>query len=273
MAEVLGALNKAREVMVGCRAWRRLGARVGFVGMVRSLEVTCSEQGGWHPHEHALVLVDRPLDHQELGRWWLDVAALWHHEVGKVNAKMAPSRSPGVGVDVRSVQAETVGQVAAYVVGDVGGVALELARGDTKLGRGEGSQTPWQLLDRATRGDRWADRRWAEYCAATRGRARIRWTKNLRARLRLGREQSDLEAAEDTSECEPVCDLDEDESAVVLAVPELQPRVCEAAEAGGADAVHEYLGRVLGELLWRDRVALRRWARDRTRMKRRADDG
>jgi hypothetical protein len=194
--------------------------------------------------------------------WWIDLGEMWAHEVGKVNAVMAPDPIPGIGVDLRPVLAEAAGSMANYVAGPEGtaSVSMELARPDAKGGRGE-SMTPWQVGAYAAQGDRWAAKRWAEYSKATKGVHRLRWSRGWRARLGLGRELTDEEAAEDSDDCEVVTELDDAETALLLMVGELGPRVCEVAEQGGAGAVHAYLRRVLAELDWRQRCELRRWCR------------
>ena len=266
LADVLGTLNRARAAMVRSRRWQAIAANVGLVGWIRAVEITVSERSGWHAHTHWLLFLEREPEPRAAMNWWLDLGEMWAHEVGKVNPAMAPDPIPGIGVDLRPVLAEAAGTMANYVAGPEGtaSVSMELARPDAKGGRGE-SMTPWQVGAYAAQGDRWAAKRWAEYSEATKGVHRLRWSRGWRARLGLGRELTDQEAAEDSDDCEPVTELDDTETALVLMVGELGPRVCEAAELGGGPAVHAYLRRVLGELDWRQRCELRRWARDRTK--------
>jgi hypothetical protein len=124
--------------------------------------------------------------------------------------------------------------------------------------------SPFTIACRAADGDRWALCGWDEYSIATKGVHKLRWSRGLRKRLGLGQELTDDEAADDTVEREHVCDLTDEETRLVLRVPELQTNLCEAAEEGGADGVRDYLVRVLTELGWRERVELRRWGRHRT---------
>ena len=77
-------------------------------------------------------------------------------------------------------------------------------------------------------------------------------------RLRLGQGSTDKEAADDTDGCESVTELDDQETALVLAAPQLAARSARSSRHGGGAAVHAYLSRCLAETHRRDRVELRR---------------
>ncbi len=171
--------------------WKRRAVRLGYIGLVRALEVTWSEVNGWHPHPHAVLLFDRPLTADEVsdldewmhGRW---AAVVERKGFGQINSH---------GVDVRPVV--DAGCLAAYLtkVEDGWGVGLELARGDLKVGKRPGSLNPVGILRAAveTGEVRMLDL-WREYEAATFGRKAIVSTPGLLKRLGVD-QVDDVEAA------------------------------------------------------------------------------
>lgn len=174
--------------MRGARA-QALRERLGYLGMIRALDVTYGANG-WHPHVHALFMFDRELSTDEVaelrsflfGRWG---RALQRRGFGELH--------PVHGLEVSS--SFDAASVSAYVSGvkGEGGLGMELARSDLKA-RG---RTPFDLLgDWAFSGDVQARELWREYEAATFRRRCIQWSPGLRQRLGLLEpEKSDQELA------------------------------------------------------------------------------
>jgi hypothetical protein len=191
LAPRLALMSEAFHHVLSGAPWKRRAARLGYIGLVRALEVTWSEANGWHPHPHAVLLFDRPLTADELvdldewtrGRW---AAVVERKGFGRINSH---------GVDVRPVV--DAGDLGGYLTKVEGGwgVGLELARSDLKVSRRAGSMNPVGILRAAVEtGDVAMIELWREFEAATFGRKAIVWTPKLQARLGID-QVDDVEAA------------------------------------------------------------------------------
>lgn len=188
--------------------------RVGYIGMIRSTEVTVGEGNGWHPHLHCIVFVGGRTEGERankqivevfepsesaLAEWQGHFRGVWTAALAKADPEFRPSDEHGV--DFKRLEtvkdAEDFGQYIAKTQ-DGKAPANELVRGDLKSGRG-GNMAAFELLGRigdlmggvpedeaAGHGSLpWCLERWAEYEAATKGRRAIEWTRYLRALLGL----------------------------------------------------------------------------------------
>lgn len=180
----LDASLKGWHVLTKGRQWRRIKADLGLVGTIRALEVTFG-RNGWHPHAHALLLLEGEPTGGQVIELENDLAQLWPRIVTKLGAR-TPDRQHGVKVT-------SIGSAADYIakVQEHDRAGLELARGDLKDGR-RGSLMPFELLDGV------ANRAlWLEYVEATHGRRAITWSRGLKARYGV-EDLTDLDIIEDT---------------------------------------------------------------------------
>jgi hypothetical protein len=191
-----GRLQLVSEALHAClkgSAWDRRSKRLGYLGAIRAVEVTWSEVNGWHPHVHAVLLLDRPIGKGQAG----DLEAWLFGRWGSICERRGfGTISAAHGVDVRLV--EGAGDLGGYLVKVEGGwgAGQELARGDVKRGRVAG-RTPVELLaEFLGTGESRLAALWREYERATFGRRAIVWSAGLRLRL-LGVEveRSDEELA------------------------------------------------------------------------------
>lgn len=209
LRQSLDAVLKSWQSMLRATAWcggkRQTGMRerYGVVGYIRSTEVTYGKNG-WHPHLHAVILLEEDLPDSVVTRFGDEVHGLWSVRVEKRTGRL-PSRDHGV--DVQKVDDD--GKVLSKYIGklqDEGsrmkagkwGVSAELARSDVKAARAEGSSVPFEFLDPD---HDYADNRrhalWAEYVEATRGRRAITWSRGLKDLYEIG-ELTDEEIIEET---------------------------------------------------------------------------
>ncbi len=189
----------------------------GYVGLVRSLEVTHGDNG-WHPHLHVLVFTAAPLDDQALDLVQHKVWGKWEARVFKIMGK-APSRKAfsflgAVRGNFEEKNLRTVHEDIEHVCPVTGyvtkfgadreleeivkrrrwGAADELAKGHLKTA-GRGGRSPWQLLADFQQGDVHAGMLWKEFVAAFKGRAQLNWSPGLRDRLGLTVDRNDDELA------------------------------------------------------------------------------
>lgn len=196
LGTVYGAMSAAWRYMTSTRAYKRLRDELGVVGYVRATEVTYGRHG-WHPHWHFLFFVKDQLTAERAEAAQAELLGLWRKAVDKHGGKLPNDH----GVDLRAVE-DGDGAVAEYLTkmrgGDAGAV-LEVSGAVNKVGRGEGSLTPFQLLDLVKLGGEDAAHAralWVSYCDAMRGKRSIFWTPGLRGDLGLGVELSDEEVVE-----------------------------------------------------------------------------
>lgn len=179
LADLLAILQGAFSDMANRRAFRDLMADYGVVGRIRALEVTYGQQHGWHPHFHALVLTEKPLDAREVEALRSELLELWDVYTagrgGHINSH---------GLDLQVARnAEAAGRYIAKELTDAA---------DAKTG--SGSVTPFELLDNDSPRN---ERLWAEYTGAMRGKRAILWSRGLRDALGLGRAETDAELADE----------------------------------------------------------------------------
>lgn len=173
LAPRLAAIAEAQNYLLQGSAWQRRKAALGFIGAIRSVEITYGANG-WHPHNHAIWLFDHHLtvgEAQSLFDW---AYARWGARVQQLGFGTINRH----GLDVRSVH--EAGELAQYLCKLEGGwgVGLELARSDVKR------NAPVSLLrEFALTGDLAPARLWQEYERATFGKRAIRWSPGLRGRL------------------------------------------------------------------------------------------
>jgi hypothetical protein len=183
LGALLARFQKAYGRLVGHRTYRKLIKPTYQVfGTVRALEVTHGENG-WHPHNHVLLFLSRPLTEDELGRLETELRALW--------ARSASLEALGMnqhGFTVRGSNKAASAYVAKW------GAPEEFTKSHLKRGRGV-SASPWDLLRGASAGDGRSAHLWREYAGVFKGRQQLVWSPGLRAVLGLLDEVPDAEAA------------------------------------------------------------------------------
>lgn len=159
----------------------------GYLGSVRSLEVTHTANG-WHPHLHVLVVTaDRLTDVQRLvlsdelhHRW---NAAAMRKGFGSLH------RVHGLRLD----DGRKAGNYATKW-----GIPEELTKAHVKQGRRGDSRTPWALLaDYTLNADRDAGKLFREFAEAFKGKSQLHWSRGLRALFGLDVEKTDEQLAEE----------------------------------------------------------------------------
>lgn len=213
LAELLDVLTTSFAVAFNAnKAWLK---RYKCQMWARFTEVTHG-RNGWHPHIHALIWVDRPLEADALADLEAAVLAAWVKAVAAAARKAgvdmaAPSLEHGVKIDqFTGLEAAVVG--ARYVAKgnetwtETWTPGAEAAGGAFKAAK-NGNVTPWQILDEIKTAKGAKRRRlvalWREYEAATKGRRQMSWSRA--ARERLGVEvaaDEEIDAAEELAGAE-----------------------------------------------------------------------
>lgn len=148
-------------------AWKRIVQTFGIVGEMISLEHTHGVNGH-HWHKHSVMLFDHVLSDVEA----TDLRDALAARLKKICAKLGRFVSFEHGVVVSKATAS-----GSYLV--KWGASDELL----SLGKEAVGRTPNDLLDAYIAGDAQAGAIWLEYAAAVSGRARLKWSRGLRAKF------------------------------------------------------------------------------------------
>lgn len=181
--------RKALKIFHETTKVQSLLKQIGVKYKIKALEMTYG-QNGWHPHNHFLLLIEKPLE--EFSTVRDELAALWIKACTKAGLS-APSMTHGL--DIRD------GTYANQYVAKWG-LDYEMAKGHTKKGR-NGGYTPFDLLQYsmldATVNDRTAKDLFQEYGIATKGKRQLEWGRGLKKLLCID-EKTDEELAQETEQ-------------------------------------------------------------------------
>ena len=234
LAELLDFYSKIFEVFRNSKPYRKM-KRLGYLGDIKALETPHSDNNGWHPHYHTLMIFNRLLTDEEkefcekkLISAWLTACStvierdqLNPHDLmperdfidltfnkGQIDDTLGEYMTKQ-GVDTTFIQFKDNSEIRIrgkeFMDNPKWGVGKELTRGNSKRSRGE-SVTPNDMLrliageidnEDDTQFNKYAFL-YREFVTAMTGRSMLRWTPKLRQRL-FGddyEEQSDQEKAD-----------------------------------------------------------------------------
>lgn len=210
IAELLERFTNARQRLQNSRTWKRVMEEAGRLGSVASLEVTISQENGWHPHLHLLVFAKEqafaegdPKNDQgdlispaiiELKHAWVNI--LLKTGLGD-QKKLHHMLDHALNVRGGNQAAE---YIAKYGRDERWGQSSEMTRHYAKQG-GAGQRdgldhfTPFQLLAWAGNGDEWSTRKFIEYSEAIEGKRAVTWSPGLKKSLGVNSDLTDEEIA------------------------------------------------------------------------------
>lgn len=198
MAELIERFTNARQRLQNSRTWKNAMKDAGRLGSVASLEVTISQENGWHPHLHLLVFADangfqegEAINDQgdlispaiiELKHAWTNI--LLKTGLGD-QQKLHHMLQHALNVRGGNQAAE---YIAKYGRDERWGQSSEMTRHYAKQGSaGERDGllhfTPFQLLTWAGNLDEWATRKFIEYADAIEGKRAVTWSPGLKKSL------------------------------------------------------------------------------------------
>lgn len=198
----LGAVQTAWSKTWSGRSAKTFKQDTAMIGSLRVVEITHSETNGWHPHIHAVLLFDGQVKSEVVKEW---IGPRWRKHV-KAQGFRTPSKQHGIDCRKVTTGSKSLGNYLTKVEGAAAEswtAGRELVRTDLKKAHWKGSST-WEILSRAVAGEERATELWTEYEAATKGRRRVVTSPGLRDQLDLDKEQTDEEAAVETTEAEAI---------------------------------------------------------------------
>lgn len=203
--------SKALTHLRGAGSYRDFLKDNGYLGLIRSLEVTVSQRNGWHLHTHELWFVDRDADVAEIKRRTLQrwrAACIKQGFLDGANEKKITAFNKHA-VDIKA-NVSTSEYVAKMDDSSHWGADREIAKSSTKKGKRKGLH-PFGLLaeihDKTEKAD-WAGLRFIEYCRAMKGARQIYWSPGLKDLFEIDEKTDEELATMEESELIHVVDID-----------------------------------------------------------------
>lgn len=212
------------------RVYGELMKSLGFLGLVRSLEVTHG-QNGWHPHTHELWLVGSDVQTLMLRARLVE---LWKSAC--IRAGLLDPAADHYAFEMHSVDVRAEVDSADYLAKQddsrAWGLADEISKASSKAGRAKGVH-PHHFLVRQDPGD---NERYLEYVKGMKGKRQLFWSHGLKGKVGIT----------DVTD-EVLADQEEAGAVLLAAIPapawkyvtgnDARCELLDAAELGGFDAV------------------------------------
>lgn len=202
LREMLKKMSKAKHAL-----WSNRNGREYFehefpmVGHITATEVKYSDNNGFHPHYHILLILDKQYKAEDLEIIESDIYELWAEKCVKKGLGK-PSREHGVDLKMGS-NAEDM--LADYIA--KWGLAEEMTQSHMKVGKKNSqSLTMWEVLDLSQMEANIRDKysyTFKTYTKAFKGRSQLYWSKGLKVLLKVQEELSDEEIANKEELAEP----------------------------------------------------------------------
>lgn len=185
------ALVAAYRDFTSHNAWGLFAAKIGYVGCIKSFEILWGQTNGWHGHFHILWFHSRGVDLKLQQVWLVNRWIKCLETAGLSFTEQQKSYMHDHAIDISRAHD---GNYLAKLGGKGWGIENELTKATNKRSKKE-LISPFQLLDLAEDDKKSADL-FREYALATKGKARIFISKNLRDAVGI-REKSDEELCAD----------------------------------------------------------------------------
>ena len=236
LAGVLGALKRARKLLISGKYAVAFTKKYGIVGMVRTLELTYGDNG-WHPHLHVLYFFGAevpmiPFTDEIKLRW------------GSAVKSAGSYASYQYGCDVRFTDADIAEYIAKWGKEPKWTTAHEMTKSVSKYASRDG-RTPLQLLSEYFDGNQASGRLWFQYAVNLKGERQLRWSRGLRVLLGLEVEKTDEELAAEQEEIAVILASLSIGAWRVVVANDARAELLEVAASGDKDAVFAFL-RLLG---------------------------
>jgi len=158
------------------RTYKQMVKRLGYIGVIRALEVKYGDANGWHPHFHDLWLCSREVSQQEIDLIQKNLFDLWSkycvkHGLGR------PSEEHGVLI-TRTYSADEY--LTKFGRDQNWGAGREMTHANTKKGHDLKRLTPWDFLHLHANGDTSKDYLFQDYASAMFGARQLYWSKGLK---------------------------------------------------------------------------------------------
>lgn len=241
LADLLAGQKSAFTTFRSGKAWQNFKNYYGFVGLVRSLELTHGKNG-WHPHTHELW-VTKGLTSVRKGVFESAIRKRWKNCCIKSGLLDSTSESQLFAFDLHSVDFSYDVSTSDYLVKQDNsrkwGVDAEMTAAASKIAADGVTATihPHEFLVRQQPGD---DARYREYVTGMHGKSQLFWSQRLKDLCGL-KDVSDEEIAkEQTEKADLLAHLTDPQWKTVRGNDALA-ELLDAAEFGGWPAMRSLL--------------------------------
>lgn len=223
------------------RTYRKTMKEIGFVAMIRSLEITYG-RNGWHPHTHELKFHREVLDRDSANWIRHRLVEPWMQACSTAGL-FVPGTDDEIAFYQRSLDIKHGFNCGDYLAKSDDKKnwtpAHELAKSSSKAGRHSGVH-PFQLAVRGNPGD---SALFIEYVKATKGKRKLLFSPGLKAKAGLQDVSDEAIAAQDDDAAKLVADITRvwDFIKQTDSQHNTRARVLDAAEQGGKLAIAELL--------------------------------
>jgi len=232
-------LRRALNLFRNTRIYRRLLKSIGYVGLIRALEVTYSDRNGWHPHTHELFLLDGSVSIPEVIKLLKSSSLfrVWLSSCRKAGLGL-PNKTYGINV-VPAFDPSNYLQKFGYE--QKWGVSNELTKQHLKKGRFK-SLSPFDFLRLADENYKKYRTLFNEYANAFFGARQLFFSRGLLNLFNV-ENLSDEELAQDNFEDSSVLvRITKEEWAKILALPyDLRSDILREAEQGNYDFYSNFI--------------------------------
>ena len=212
LRDLLYAQAEAFRRLRAGKVWTKRKNRVGYEGLVRSLEVTYGANG-WHPHTHEGWVVDADVDVDEFRDW---LANRWFNICLKLGLATEAKKEHFLkhSVDIKD-NCRASDYLAKQDDSRNWGVDRELAKASTKHGKKSGKH-PFELLKDFENGDGKAGKTFLEYVFSMKGKAQLFWSRGLKDRVLIEDKTDEELANEKTDDADLLGRLNSDQWSVII---------------------------------------------------------
>lgn len=182
--------TEARKIFNQNDSVKRIYKEMGRIGYIRAFEDKHGANG-WHPHNHFLIYLDKALTEKK--RISIQARLLKHWQSACISVGLPCPNEHGL--DFMSCTDPL--KASDYVIKD----SFEITYSSTKSSK-TGSINAFELLSYEPY--QFGSRRalWREYYLATKGKARITWSRGLKARFGINTNNDDEKAIDEYNEAE-----------------------------------------------------------------------
>lgn len=242
------ALNTHADALVAAyrdftshNVWGLFAAKIGYCGCIKSFEILWGQKNGWHGHFHVLWFHARGVDLKLQQVWLVDRWIKCLERTGLSFTEQQKSDMHEHSIDITRAHD---GNYLSKLGGKSGwGIENELTKATNKKHSQKELISPFQLLDLAENDKTSADL-FREYALATKGKARIFISKNLRDAVGIT-EKSDEELCADIEilkGCVPVGYIKKEYWYAEIIKKERRAEILHIAETEGATGLARVIG-------------------------------
>lgn len=273
LRNIMNKFAAARQSMHRSREFRELRAKYGYVGNIRALEVTHSNNNGWHPHTHEIILVGSDWYLSRFDRFKSAYFKLWQKYASR---KGLTALDVGFSFDLVSEDKASFKKISDYITRQISehdfmtpdqekemelqasknearngaSASKELAFSVTKQASGE-SRTHMQILrDFAIDGDLYSGSLFQEFSDAFKGKRQLVFSDGLKAKYGVCDDNdSELAASADNDDVLLGFINREEWRAILRSNPRVRGNILRMCDSGSYEGVAAYIERVYLEYI------------------------